>query len=102
MIIKRNIILIGSMGSGKSHFGRNLAEMKNWQFVDTDRVLEGRFGLPIAEIFKKIGEKAFKKAIERIPQRRAYTEELKQSVYSAEYAGKNMTNIYKRFLKLKK
>ena len=62
MIIKRNIILIGSMGSGKSHFGRNLAEMKNWQFVDTDRVLEGRFGLPIAEIFKKIGEKAFKKA----------------------------------------
>lgn len=62
MIIKRNIILIGSMGSGKSHFGRNLAEMKNWQFVDTDRVLEGRFGLPIADIFKKIGEKAFKKA----------------------------------------
>ncbi|MFQ4158361.1 hypothetical protein ACKE7A_14770, partial [Lactiplantibacillus argentoratensis] len=47
-------------------------------------------------------EKAFKKAIERIPQRRAYTEELKRSVYSAEYAGKNMTNIYKRFLKLKK
>ena len=53
MIIKRNIMLIGSMGSGKSHFGRNLAERKGWQFVDTDRVLEGRFGLPIAEIFKK-------------------------------------------------
>ena len=58
MIIKRNIMLIGSMGSGKSHFGRNLAERKGWQFVDTDRVLEGRFGLPIAEIFKKIGEKS--------------------------------------------
>ena len=55
MIIKRNIMLIGSMGSGKSHFGRNLAERKGWQFVDTDRVLESRFGLPIAEIFKKIG-----------------------------------------------
>ena len=62
MIIKRNIMLIGSMGSGKSHFGRNLAERKGWQFVDTDRVLEGRFGLPIAEIFKKIGEKAFRRA----------------------------------------
>ncbi len=58
MIIKRNIMLIGSMGSGKSHFGRNLAERKGWQFVDTDRVLESRFGLPIAEIFKKIGGKS--------------------------------------------
>ena len=65
MIIKRNIILIGSMGSGKSHFGRNLAEMKNWQFVDTDRVLEGRFGLPIAEIFKKIGVTFTRKAVEK-------------------------------------
>jgi shikimate kinase len=55
-------MLIGSMGSGKSHFGRNLAERKGWQFVDTDRVLESRFGLPIAEIFKKIGEKAFRRA----------------------------------------
>ncbi len=45
-------MLIGSMGSGKSHFGRNLAERKGWQFVDTDRVLESRFGLPIAEILK--------------------------------------------------
>ena len=62
MIIKRNIMLIGSMGSDKSHLGRNLAERKGWQFVDTDRVLEGRFGLPIAEIFKKIGEKAFRRA----------------------------------------
>ena len=54
MIIKRNIMLIGSMGSGKSHFGRNLAERKGWQFVDTDRVLEGRFGLPIAlKVLKK-------------------------------------------------
>jgi len=62
MIVKRNIILIGSMGSGKSHFGRNLADLKGWQFVDTDRVLECRFGLPIAEIYKKIGEKAFRRA----------------------------------------
>lgn len=62
MIIKRNIVLIGSMGSGKSHFGRNLADLKGWQFVDTDRVLESRFGLSIAEIYKKIGEKAFRRA----------------------------------------
>ena len=62
MSVKRNIMLIGSMGSGKSHFGRNLAESLGWQFVDTDRVLEGRYGLPIADIFQKYGEKAFRRA----------------------------------------
>ena len=41
-------MLIGSMGSGKSHFGRNLAERKGWQFLDTDRVLERRVVFPIA------------------------------------------------------
>ncbi len=60
--MKRNIILVGSMGSGKSHLGRNLAEAKQWQFVDTDRVLEKQYGLPIAEIYEKLGEKGFKKA----------------------------------------
>ena len=60
--IKRNIILIGSMGSGKSHLGRNLADAKGWQFVDTDRMLEKRFNMSIAEIFKTIGEKAFRRA----------------------------------------
>ena len=60
--IKRNIILIGSMGSGKSHLGRNLADAKGWQFVDTDRILEKRYNMPIADIFKTIGEKAFRRA----------------------------------------
>ena len=54
------------MGSGKSHFGRNLAESLGWQFVDTDRVLEGRYGLPIAEIFQKFGEKAFRRAEQEV------------------------------------
>ena len=53
MIIKRNIMLIGSMGSGKSHFGRNLAERKGWQFVDTDRVLESVLGCPLLKYSKR-------------------------------------------------
>lgn len=61
-VVKRNIVLIGSMGSGKSHFGRNLSEKLHWQFVDTDRVLEVRYGLPIADIYRKLGEKGFRKA----------------------------------------
>lgn len=60
--VKRNIVLIGFMGSGKSHLGRNLADAKGWQFVDTDRLLERRYNMPIAQIYSKIGEKAFRKA----------------------------------------
>ena len=60
--MKRNIILIGTMGSGKSHLGRNLAEAKGWQFVDTDRLLERRYNLPIAEVYEKLGEKLFRSA----------------------------------------
>lgn len=44
--MKRNIILIGTMGSGKSHLGRNLAEAKGWQFVDTDRLWSGAIICP--------------------------------------------------------
>lgn len=60
--MKRNIIFIGSMGSGKSHIGRNLAEYLNWQFVDTDRYLEKQYRKPIAEIYEELGEKGFRKA----------------------------------------
>ncbi|MFQ4158338.1 glycosyltransferase, partial [Lactiplantibacillus argentoratensis] len=63
------------------------------ELVYTDLVKYVSLDEPIEE-----WEKAFKKAIERIPQRRAYTEELKQSVYSAEDAGKNMAKIYEDLL----
>ena len=60
--MKRNIVFIGSMGSGKSHIGRNLAEAMNWQFVDTDRYLEQKYKAPIATVYERLGEKAFKQA----------------------------------------
>lgn len=60
--MKRNIILVGSMGSGKSHIGRNLAESRDWQFVDTDRLLEKQYRIPIAKVYEKLGEKGFRKA----------------------------------------
>lgn len=60
MVEKRNIILTGFMGTGKSSVGRLLAERLAYTFVDTDAVIEARNGLAVHEIFKQQGESAFR------------------------------------------
>jgi shikimate kinase len=59
---RRNLALIGMMGSGKSTVGALLAERLDWTFYDTDLLLEGAFGKPVARIFEKPGEAAFRVA----------------------------------------
>lgn len=58
--MKRNIVLVGMMGSGKSHIGRKLAQRLEWQFVDTDRRIERVIGMSIADFYAKSGEKSFR------------------------------------------
>ena len=60
IMMKRNIVLVGMMGSGKSHIGRKLAQRLNWQFVDTDRRIERAVGMTIADFFASFGEQAFR------------------------------------------
>jgi shikimate kinase len=54
------IFLVGFMGSGKSTVGRLLAKRLGWEFVDLDAEIEGRFGVPISQIFEREGEPAFR------------------------------------------
>jgi len=58
-----NIVLTGFMATGKSTVGRLLADASGDEFVDTDAVIEKRYG-PIDELFRTHGEDAFR-AIER-------------------------------------
>lgn len=55
-----NIVLTGFMGTGKSAVGRILADTLDWEFVDTDDVIEQRYG-PIADIFADQGEATFRR-----------------------------------------
>ena len=64
MSCKRNIVLIGFMGSGKTEVGRRLAQLLNCPLVDTDEIIERRAGMRISEIFEKHGEATFR-AMER-------------------------------------
>jgi len=58
-MVGSNVVLTGFMGTGKSAVGRILAEELGWEFVDTDDVIEQRYG-PIADIFAEQGEAAFR------------------------------------------
>ena len=55
-----NLILCGFMGSGKTTVGRLLAEKTGRRFVDLDRWIEEREGMPVSAIFSKHGEGRFR------------------------------------------
>ena len=55
------IALIGSMASGKSKIGRNIAEKLGFDFVDMDDIIVSREGKSINDIFNTEGEDYFRK-----------------------------------------
>jgi 3-dehydroquinate synthase len=57
---KRNIVLTGFMGTGKTTVGKLLARQLDFEFVDTDVLIEERAGKSIPEIFDQMGEAAFR------------------------------------------
>lgn len=57
---KRNVVLIGMPGSGKSTVGAPLAKKLGLPFRDTDREIVARAGKPIPAIFRDEGETAFR------------------------------------------
>ena len=54
------IFLIGPMGSGKSTIGKVLSERLEYDFYDTDKLVEKVVGKKIKEIFEQNGEKYFR------------------------------------------
>ena len=56
---RRNVVLTGFMGTGKTTVGRALAERLGAEFVDTDDIIESRHG-PIPDIFAEHGEEHFR------------------------------------------
>ncbi|MGY0505925.1 shikimate kinase [Luteimonas sp. e5] len=56
-----NLLLVGSMGAGKTSIGKRLAELLAMRFVDADRELEARTGASVADIFAYEGEAGFRR-----------------------------------------
>jgi shikimate kinase len=56
----RNIALVGFMGVGKSTVGQLLAQLLQFEYFDTDRVIEQREGRKISDLFATRGEPYFR------------------------------------------
>jgi shikimate kinase len=54
------IFLIGFMGSGKTHWAKQLASQMKIPFFDLDSVIEEKEGKTIAQLFAAHGEEAFR------------------------------------------
>lgn len=55
-----NIVITGFMASGKTTVSKEIAAMSNYEFIDTDELLEQSEGITINEIFAKYGEEYFR------------------------------------------
>ncbi len=65
-IKKKNVCIMGLMGSGKSIIGKDLSKYSNLKFYDTDKEIELKTKKSINEIFEKDGESYFRKIEEKI------------------------------------
>ncbi|HEU6448642.1 MAG TPA: shikimate kinase [Verrucomicrobiae bacterium] len=61
-----NIALIGFMGTGKTSVGRLVADLLQFDYLDTDEMIQSATGKTIAEIFLREGEPAFRSLEEKV------------------------------------
>jgi shikimate kinase len=59
------VTLIGMPGSGKSSVGKILASRLGWNFVDTDKCMEERQGVPLQTLIDRVGDGAFRRIEEQ-------------------------------------
>lgn len=61
-----NIVLVGPMGAGKTSIGRAIAKAIDWNFYDSDQVIENRAGVDLLWIYDLEGEQGFRKREQKI------------------------------------
>ena len=63
---KKNICIVGLMGSGKSMIGKDLSKYLNFKFYDSDKEIELKTKKSIQRIFNEEGESYFRDIEEEI------------------------------------
>ncbi len=66
MNLKKNLVLLGMMASGKSTIGALVSKKLGLKFYDVDRIIENEMNMKISEIFEKKNEIFFRSLEEKI------------------------------------
>ena len=72
--MRKNLVLVGMMGVGKTTLGKIVSKMANLKFIDTDANIEKNCLMKISEIFKRKGEEFF-----RLEEEKEVLKSLKES-----------------------
>tara|TARA_B100000073_G_C23532733_1_gene492650 strand:+ start:74 stop:586 length:513 start_codon:yes stop_codon:yes gene_type:complete len=96
MKLKKNLVLLGMMGSGKTSIGLLTSKKLELDFVDIDTEIEKELGMKISKIFDTKGEKYFREIEEKITLKNLEKEEC---IISLGGGGFLNNNIRKEVLK---
>jgi shikimate kinase len=66
MNLKKNLVFLGMMGSGKSSIGNLVSKRLNLPFIDVDNLIVESVGMSISKIFEKKSENYFRNMEEKI------------------------------------
>jgi shikimate kinase len=87
---KKNLVLLGMMGSGKSTVGYLLSKKINLDFIDIDNVIEDEAGMSIFRIFEVKGEDYFRDLEEKITNKILKTSNKVVSLGGGAFINKNI------------
>lgn len=96
MKLKKNLVLLGMMGSGKTSIGLMTSKKLQLGFIDIDVEIENQIGMKISKIFETKGEKYFREVEEKITLKSL---EKEKSIISLGGGGFLNSNIKKEVLK---
>ncbi|MBN1541859.1 shikimate kinase [candidate division KSB1 bacterium] len=72
----RNVYFAGFMATGKTKVGKAFADFLGRPFIDTDKLIEAKAGMSIAELFDQDGEARFRRIEKQIVHHVAGLEEV--------------------------
>ena len=94
--MKKNVVLIGMPGCGKSTTGVVLAKALGFDFVDSDLVIQKKYGKKLEEIIDKVGPDEFNRIEEQVNAELEIDRTILATGGSVVYGPKAMENFHKQ------